>query len=96
MVPQHASRVIASGAILVKAGTRLPEPLTLEGGSAANCWAPIANNLKSRQLTDQLAVAGWKFFYMAGSIRTAAFGFIRSWVCDTYACPLMPAKFRKK
>lgn len=76
MVPQHTSRVIGSGAILVKVGTRLPEPLTLEGGLAANCWAPIANNLNSRRLTEQLAAAGWKFFYMAGSIRTGAFGFV--------------------
>ena len=55
-------------------GTRLPW-LTLGAGLAANGWAAIANNLNSRQLTEQLAAAGWTFFYMAGSIRTAAFGF---------------------
>lgn len=75
MVPQGTSRVIGSGTILVKVGTRLPEPLTLECGWMAASWAPIANNLNSRQLTEQLAAAGWTFFYMAGSIRTSAFGF---------------------
>ncbi len=74
MVPQPTNRLIGSGAIRVKAGTLLPWPLTLEGG-AANCWPSIANVLTSRQLTEQLAAAVWTFFCMAGSIRTAAFGF---------------------
>lgn len=77
MVPQHPSRVIGPGAILVKIGTPLPEPLKLESDSAATHWAYIANNLNGRQLAEQLATAGWTFFYMAGSIRTAAFGFQR-------------------
>lgn len=42
MVPQHTSRVIGSESILVKVGTLLPWPLTLEVGSAATGWASIA------------------------------------------------------
>jgi hypothetical protein len=75
MIRQHDSRVIAPGAILIKSGTPLPEPLKLEGGSAATRWASPANHLDGRQLTERLATAGWTFFYMAGSIRTVAFGF---------------------
>ena len=77
MVPQHNSRVIGPGAILIKTGTPLPEPLKLESDSAATHWAYIANDLNGRQLAAQLNTAGWTFFYMAGSIRTAAFGFQR-------------------
>jgi hypothetical protein len=77
MVSQHSSRVIGPGTILVKIGTPLPEPLKLESDSAATHWACIANNLNGRQLAEQLDTAGWTFFYMAGSIRTAALGFQR-------------------
>ena len=77
MATQHNSRAIAPGAILIKIGTPLPEPLKLESGSSATRWASIANNLNGRQLAEKLATAGWTFFYMAGLIRTAAFGFRR-------------------
>lgn len=77
MVTQHKSRMIAPGAILIENGTVLPEPLELESDSAAIGWASIANNLSGHQLEKELATAGWTFFYMAGSIKTTAFGFER-------------------
>ncbi len=77
MVWQHNSRVIGPGAVLVKIGTPLPEPLKLESSSASTHWAYIANNLNGRQLAKQLDTEGWTFFYMAGSIKTAALGFQR-------------------
>jgi len=72
MVLQHNSRVMAPGAILVKIGTPLPEPLKLEDDSAATRWGYIVNHLKGRQLAEQLVTAEWTFFCMTGSIRTAA------------------------
>ncbi len=55
-------------------GTLLPEPLELESGSATR-WASVAKGVNGRQLAEQLVAAGWTWFYMAGSIRTAGFGF---------------------
>ena len=78
MIPQQEGhRTIAPGAILVEKSTRLPEPLRLEGDSTASGWAPVADNLDGHQLEKELSAAGWTFFYMAGSIRTTAFGFER-------------------
>ena len=74
MVLQHNSRVVAPGAILVKIGTPLPEPLKLEDDSAATHWGYIANNLNGRQLGERLVTAGWKFFYMAGSNQDGGLG----------------------
>jgi hypothetical protein len=70
-------QAITPGAILIEIGTLLPEPLRLENELHPSGWTSVANNLDGHQLEDQLAIAGWTFFYMAGKIRTTAFGFDR-------------------
>lgn len=70
-------RMITPGAILIEKGTLLPAPLELENESHASGWMPVANNLDRQQLENELTIAGWTFFYMAGKITTTAFGFDR-------------------
>ena len=70
--------MITAGAILFEKGTLLPEPLLLERESHGSGWASIANQLTARQLGDKLSIAGWSFFYLAGAMRTTAFGFDRA------------------
>jgi hypothetical protein len=77
MVSQREGLIIAPGAILIKNGTLLPEPLELENDPVATGWAFVANNLSGHEFEKKLAMVGWTFFYMAGSIRTNAFGFER-------------------
>jgi hypothetical protein len=75
---QNGDRTIRPGAIFVKKGTLLPEPLRLENDATATGWAPIASDSDGRPLEKKLAGAGWTFFYMAGAIKTTAFGFEKS------------------
>src|ERR1039457_2758509 len=67
--------MITSGTILIEKGTLLPEPLRLETALHASGWAPVTNKLDRHQLEKKIATAGWTFFYMAGEIRSTAFGF---------------------
>lgn len=74
--------MIIPGAILVQKGTVLPEPLRLDSGWHASGWTSVLNNLDRHQLEKELATAGWTFFYMAGAIRTTAFGFDKQKMID--------------
>jgi hypothetical protein len=69
--------MIATGAIVIRNGTRLPEALGLKYDSVATGWASVTNNPDGHRLEKALATAGWTFFYMAGAIRKIAFGFQR-------------------
>lgn len=78
MISQPESyRTISPGSILVAKNTLLPEPLGLENDLSQRGWASVANNPDRRELGKELADAGWSFFFMAGAIRTRAFGFDR-------------------
>jgi len=59
--------------MLIKDGTVLPEP-GIKGASYLNGWNSITD-LERRGLAKQLDEAGWTFFYMAGQVKTSAFGF---------------------
>ena len=63
---------------MVEQNTLLPAPLGLESDTTGSGWARITNNPTRRQLETKLAAAGWTFFYMAGKIKTSAFGFERA------------------
>jgi hypothetical protein len=69
--------MITPGAILIEMGTVLPEPLRLETAPTESGWTVMANNLDRLQISKELATAGWIFFYLAGVIKTTAFGFDR-------------------
>jgi len=75
---RKAIPMITPGAILIEKGTLLPEPLQLETESHASGWAGVTNNLDGHQIEKALSTAGWTFFYMAGAIKTTAFGFDRA------------------
>ena len=78
MISQPKGRqTISPGTILVEKSTLLPEPLGLESDLTESGWARVTNNPDRRQIEEKLAAAGWTFFYMAGTIRTIAFGFDR-------------------
>ncbi len=68
---------ISPGSILVAKNTLLPEPLGLENDLSKRGWAAVVNNPDRQELGRELADAGWSFFFMAGAIRTTAFGFDR-------------------
>jgi hypothetical protein len=80
---QNGNRTIGPGAILFEKSALLPEPLRLEADAAESGWARVANNLDGHQLEKALATEGWTFFYMAGRIRTTAFGFDREKMVHT-------------
>jgi hypothetical protein len=75
---QNGDRTIRPGTIFVKKGTLLSEPLRLENDATATGWAPVASDSDGRPLEKKLAGVGWTFFYMAGAIKTTAFGFEKS------------------
>src|SRR5260370_4097530 len=78
MIPQPESyRMIGPGSILVEKNTLLPGALALESGSTESGWSGVANNPDRDELGAKLGAAGWTFFYMAGTIKTTAFGFAR-------------------
>jgi hypothetical protein len=70
--------MITPGAILIKKGTPLPEPLRLGADSQATGWASVTNTLDGHELEHKLSSGGWTFFYIAGAIRTTVFGFDRA------------------
>jgi hypothetical protein len=70
-------QTISPGSILVEQNTFLPPPLGLESGITESGWARVTSNPNRQQLETKLAAAGWAFFYMAGKIKTTAFGFKR-------------------
>lgn len=70
--------MITPGAVLIKNGTPLPEPLRLGSDTQATGWASVVNALDSHELKQSLSTGGWSFFYIAGAIRTTSFGFDRA------------------
>jgi hypothetical protein len=70
--------MITPGAILIRKGTPLPEPLRLGSDTQATGWASVVNALDSHELEHSLSSGGWTFFYLAGAIRATSFGFDRA------------------
>ena len=65
---------IQIGSVLIERGVRLPSSIVLETESYSSGWAPAAN-LDRNGLLQAVARAGWTFFFMAGEIKSTAFGF---------------------
>jgi len=74
--------MIATGDLLIKNGTLLPQPLGLEKDTLAAGWVSAANQVDGSQFEKALTSAGWAFFYMAGSITKRAFGFDKQKMID--------------
>jgi len=60
-----------------------PRCFEAEPGSHPNGWIFIKQPLTPQQLENKLAATGWTFFFMAGPIRAAAFGFNREKTVDS-------------
>jgi hypothetical protein len=65
--------LITAGNILVREATNLPRSLLVESDSDSNGWAAVKDNPSTFEKT--VEEAGWTFFFMAGEIKTAVFGF---------------------
>jgi hypothetical protein len=64
-----------AGTILIEKAALRPQCFQLRDESFPDGWMAVMHNLSSHELEEELS--GWTFFYMAGAIRTTAFGFHR-------------------
>jgi hypothetical protein len=62
-------------------GAALPQFLQFDGKASVNGWGSIANSRSTFE--EQLGKSGWTWFFLAGTIRTAAFGFNRQTALDS-------------
>ena len=73
----QSNQTISAGTILIEQSTLLPATLGLENGSTETGWSSLLNRPDRHQLEEKLSAAGWRFFLMAGAIKTIGFGFAR-------------------
>jgi hypothetical protein len=64
---------IASGAVLIREGSALPERLRLECEICVPGWT-VVTNLDRQGLDREIEKAGWAFFCFAGETKATAFG----------------------
>jgi hypothetical protein len=64
---------IAAGNIFFEEGTHLPNSQSLRSEPGSNGW--VALNGARPAFEKEIREAGWTFFFMAGEIRSAVFGF---------------------
>ena len=69
--------MLASGTILIERDAPRPRCFELRDGSPVNAWMPVTHNFTPHELEKELSSTGWTFFFMAGAIRSTAFGFDR-------------------
>jgi hypothetical protein len=72
-----SERRIGPGLILIATSALVPQSVRLESDSNGVGWTRVAGLSNAEQLEQKLTTAGWTFFFMAGKIRTIAFGFNR-------------------
>lgn len=77
MSQSQSHQTISAGTILIRKSTLLPGTLGLENGPAESGWAALVSHPDRHQLEEKLSAAGWRFFLMAGAIKTIGFGFRR-------------------
>jgi hypothetical protein len=68
------ANTIKTGTILIREGALLPESLLIESEPYAPGWS-LVKRLDIDGMSQTIGKAGWAFLYMAGVIRTSAFGF---------------------
>src|SRR5579872_4490476 len=64
---------IKTGTILIETGALMPDSLRVEGKPFSSGWTEVSN-LDLNKLDTAIHKAGWTFFFMAGEIKTTAFG----------------------
>lgn len=70
--------MITDGTILIEKNALSPECFHLRDDSHPNTWMSVTHNLTPHDLEKELSATGWTFFYLAGGIKTTAFGFNRA------------------
>ncbi|HEU0122583.1 MAG TPA: hypothetical protein VFQ91_18770 [Bryobacteraceae bacterium] len=75
--PKAAYGAFRPGTILIDKTSTLPESLPLGTEIAGTEWVGIHGDPDHRQLESLISAAGWRFFFLAHSIKTSAFGFDR-------------------
>jgi hypothetical protein len=86
---QEGHQMITTGTILIEKGTPVPQFFRTGTESYPNAWMRVARNRNPQEFEKELATAGWTFFYMAGEIRTIAFGFDKQKMIDAALRRLM-------
>lgn len=66
---------ITAGSIFVEQGTHLPGSLLLQNESSSHGWAAVSDARSTFE--KRIQEEGWTFFFMAGEIKAAVFGFDR-------------------
>jgi hypothetical protein len=69
--------MIATGMILMERDTPHPACFHLSQDADASSWTTVTHNFGPPELAKELSEAKWTFFYIAGEIKTMAFGFQR-------------------
>jgi hypothetical protein len=69
--------MITPGELLIARDALRPRCFEVEAGSHPNDWMSVKLTLTPQQFEKELLATGWTFFFMAGPIRTTAFGFNR-------------------
>jgi hypothetical protein len=69
--------MITPGVLLIERDALRPRCFEVEAGSHPDGWMAIKHTLTPQQLERELSATGWTFFFMAGPIRSTAFGFNR-------------------
>ena len=69
--------MITPGVPLIERDALRPRCFEVEAGSHPDGWMAIKHTLTPQQLERELSATGWTFFFMAGRIRSTAFGFNR-------------------
>ena|ERR1700687_5649438 len=77
MSQSESHQTISAGTILIEQSTLLPGTLGLESSSTESGWRSLVNHPDRHQLEEKLSAAGWRFFLMAGAIKSIGFGFAR-------------------
>ena len=70
--------MINPGTILIERDALRPQCFQLEDDPQPNAWPSVKHRLTPHELEKELTGTGWTFFYMAGQIKTTAFGFNRA------------------
>jgi hypothetical protein len=81
--------MITRGTLLIEKGTPVPGSFRIGTELYPNAWMPVTTNQHFHDFETELTTAGWTFFYMAGEIRTIAFGFDKRKVIDAALRRLM-------
>ena len=64
---------ITTGSIFIEEGSNLPSSVLLQRESHANGWSTVTNARSTFE--KEFPQAGWTWFFMAGEVKTAVFGF---------------------